>query len=182
MLRKTHVAFLPIVACVVFLTVGCGHDNRVDEVVAQPQPFNHKVHTVTKKIKCSQCHQYYDESPAAGMPGISDCKICHGKGFAKTADGKEIDKLAAARTPITWNRLYQLPHHVVFNHSAHFLKKIKCSTCHGDTGISATPTRFRYFGADLGWFGFVRREHTMNWCFGCHKKKQASTDCLTCHQ
>ena len=57
--------------------------------------------------------------------------------------------------------------HVRFEHAPHIRAKVECSTCHGNQ-VEQTVAR-RAVNMD------------MQFCVNCHKQKQASNDCLTCH-
>ena len=48
-----------------------------------------------------------------------------------------------------------------------FGAKVDCATCHGDVAKGTVATR--------------NVDHTMGFCVDCHRSKQASNDCLTCH-
>jgi hypothetical protein len=57
---------------------------------------------------------------------------------------------------------------VHFDHSAHLRAEIECQTCHGDVGQMTLAHQ-------------VRDTADMGWCLECHRERQASTDCVTCH-
>ena len=57
-------------------------------------------------------------------------------------------------TPLQWNRVYDLPDYVYFDHSIHVAKGVGCSTCHGDVG--EMPLMERAVSLQ------------MRWCLECH--------------
>jgi hypothetical protein len=56
--------------------------------------------------------------------------------------------------PIQWNRVYNLPDYVFFNHSVHVNNGIGCSSCHGQ--VDQMP--------------LMRQNQPlfMRWCLECH--------------
>ena len=54
-----------------------------------------------------------------------------------------------------------------FDHAPHIRAKVECSTCHGNLREQTVARR----SVDLN----------MAFCVNCHKQKQASNDCQTCH-
>ena len=61
----------------------------------------------------------------------------------------------ANNTPIQWNRVYNLPDFVYFNHSIHVDKGVGCVTCHGQ--VDQMPLMAK-----------AQTLH-MEWCLGCHR-------------
>ena len=62
---------------------------------------------------------------------------------------------------------YQREAHVRFDHAPHIRAKVECSTCHGNQ--KQQQVAVRAVNMDMGF------------CVNCHREKQASNDCLTCH-
>lgn len=134
----------------------------------QPIAFNHKVHTVDRKIDCSNCHEYYNQYAAAGIPSIKICYTCHSGVQSEKPEIKKIFAYYARNEEIPWIRLYKMPDHVIFTHKRHIKAGLQCSQCHGGIGESTRATR--------------EVDHTMGSCMKCHEVKKASVDCLTCHK
>jgi len=85
-------------------------------------------------------------------------------------DSPEIQKLAAfakSGNSIPWVRLYEIPSFVNFSHRLHLSKGNTCQECH-----DAVPGRDQLFR---------ETNLSMAGCMDCHKAKQASADCNTCH-
>ena len=137
--------------------------------VEQPIPFPHNRH-VEKGLKCTEyCHEAVTKGPIAGLPSVKTCMICHD---AIATDRPIIQKLAELQkqgVDLTWQRVYGFPHesHVRFNHAPHLRAGVECATCHGDVGKGTVAER--------------AVDHTMGFCVNCHRERQASNDCLTCH-
>jgi hypothetical protein len=135
----------------------------------QPFPFPHKRH-IEKKLKCTDyCHESVDKGPIAGIPSVKTCMICH----ESIASDKPLIKTVAdyqkRGIDIAWQRVYGYAQgaHVRFNHAPHIRAKVECSTCHGPIDQQ----------------GVAERNVTlkMGFCVDCHRSRQVSNDCLTCH-
>jgi formamidopyrimidine-DNA glycosylase len=134
----------------------------------QPIAFTHKVH-LAKGLPCDSCHAAVNRSSEAGLPSVRFCMSCH---QAIATDRPEIKKIAAYRArgeEIPWVRVYDYSPtaHVKFNHAPHVRAGVQCSACHGDLREQTTAQK----SVNL----------TMGYCLDCHKQRQASTDCVTCH-
>jgi hypothetical protein len=137
-------------------------------VYQQPLDFPHNIH-VSNGVACEMCHEGVAVGPAAGIPGLRTCMICHD---AIATDRPRIQQMAAMRDKgidLAWQRVYGFAaeDHVRFNHAAHIRAKVECTTCHGNVGDGTVAQR--------------EVEHTMGFCVNCHNERKASIDCLTCH-
>lgn len=86
-------------------------------------------------------------------------------------DKPEVQKLATywqEEKPIEWVRIHDLPDYVYFSHKRHVLAEVDCSNCHGKV-------------EEMDRVSKVVDQH-MGWCLDCHKERDASIDCLTCHK
>jgi len=142
-------------------------DSRPD-TVEQPFDFSHQIH-LSKGAVCTDCHTGVESGPKAGIPTVNTCMICHSQ---IATDRPLIQKLTEMHTKgldLAWNRVYdyQPQAHVRFEHSPHIRAKVECSTCHGNQAEQTVARR--------------AVNMTMSFCVNCHKQKQASNDCLTCH-
>ena len=134
----------------------------------QPFPFSHQIH-LEKQLVCTDCHEGVERGPRAGLPSINTCMICHSQ---VATDRPLIQQLAAMQekgVDLAWQRVYdyQREAHVRFDHAPHIRAKVECSTCHGNQAQQQVAVRA------------VNMD--MAFCVNCHKSKQASNDCLTCH-
>ena len=136
---------------------------------AQPLEFPHNIHA-GRKIACTEyCHEAVTTGPAAGLPSVRTCMICHN---TIAVDRPRIKQLTAMRErgeDLAWQRVYgYTPQaHVRFNHAPHIRADIDCTTCHGNIAEGTVAER----NVDL----------TMGFCVNCHNERKASIDCLTCH-
>jgi hypothetical protein len=134
----------------------------------QPIAFPHNRH-IANGIDCTTCHIGVDKGAVAGIPSAKLCMTCH-EIFA--TDRPEIKKLTAyynSGLDISWQRVYGFASsaHVKFNHSPHIRAGIDCSRCHGN--VANMTVAVRAVNIDMGF------------CISCHRSKQVSTDCITCH-
>lgn len=134
----------------------------------QPFDFSHKIH-LSKGVQCTDCHTGVEQGPVAGIPSINTCMICHSQIATDRPLIQQLTKLSEAKTDLQWQRVYDFPpqSHVRFDHAPHIRAKVECSTCHGNLAEQTVATRV------------VKLD--MAYCVNCHKSKQASNDCLTCH-
>lgn len=138
------------------------------ETPVQPFAFTHRKH-VENQIACTTCHKGVSQSPVADIPNINVCMRCHAF-FAK--DRPEIKKLTGifdSGLDIPWQRVYEFSPsaHVKFNHAPHIHASVDCSVCHGD--VKSMTVAVRAVNLNMGF------------CLSCHRAKQVSTDCVTCH-
>jgi hypothetical protein len=134
---------------------------------SQPLAFSHRLHVRERSIPCLQCHTYARRGPVAGIPSVQRCAQCHLTIAKARPEIVKLLKYWEDKEPIPWLRVHNLPDYVRFTHKRHVLAGLTCQTCHGDVaGMDAAVQP-----APL----------TMGWCLGCHKQRQAPTECLTCH-
>jgi hypothetical protein len=134
----------------------------------QPIAYTHKVH-LGNGMQCTDCHVGVDQGPDARIPSVNFCMTCH---QVIATDKPEIKKLAAYRArgeDIPWQRVYgfQPSAHVKFNHAPHVRAGVDCLVCHGDMRQQTVAER--------------KVNHTMGFCIDCHRQKNVSVDCVTCH-
>ena len=142
---------------------------RPEPVVEQPVAFPHRTH-IENQMECLSCHTNADRSIAAGIPSVTECMICHEN---IKPDSPEIKKLAAFSTrneEPPWVRVYRFEPEadVNFTHKRHIKAGVDCSVCHGDVANAMLMRR------DVHW--------TMGRCIDCHRERNVSVDCLTCHK
>jgi hypothetical protein len=134
----------------------------------QPIPFPHKTH-IDKKAVCADCHESADKGPIAGIPSVKTCMICHSQIATDRPLIKQVTGYSEKGIEIPWQRVYGFTReaHVRFNHAPHIRASVECTTCHGDVAKQTVAER--------------SVDHNMGFCVNCHKAKNASNDCLTCH-
>lgn len=133
----------------------------------QPIPFSHVLHAGKRGIDCQYCHSAARRSPTAGIPPSNTCMGCHK--FVRTDKEpiKYLTKKYEKNEPIEWVKVHDLPDHVRFSHMPHVNSGLSCQECHGP--VETMEEVYQYAPLQMGW------------CIGCHKEKNARTDCLTCH-
>jgi len=135
---------------------------------SQPIQYSHKIHAGDYRLDCLFCHSGARRSPVAGIPSVQFCMGCH----RMVASGRpEIQRLRGyweKNVPVRWTRVVKEPDYVFFNHSPHIAKGVRCQECHGPIETMAQ----------------VRLDHTlsMDVCVNCHRQRNVSTDCYTCHR
>ena len=128
---------------------------RQNLVIEQPVPFSHDHHVGEIGIDCRYCHTTVEKSSSAGLPPTQTCMGCHSVIFADAPLLEPVRASFRDSKPIEWNRVYDLPDFVYFNHSIHVAKGIGCTTCHGDIGKMP-----------LTWKASSLQ---MEWCLECHR-------------
>jgi len=123
--------------------------------VDQPIPFSHKHHVGDDGIDCRYCHTSVETTAAAGMPSTSICLSCHAELFRDAPALAPLHTSLRDGKPIRWNRVYDLPDFVFFNHSVHIGKGVSCLSCHGR--VDQMPVLVRHEALD------------MQWCLDCHR-------------
>ncbi|HWK70320.1 cytochrome c3 family protein [Pollutimonas sp. M17] len=123
--------------------------------VPQPIPFSHKHHVGDDGIDCRYCHTSVETSASAGMPSTGICLTCHSQLFRDAPALAPLHESMRSGKPIQWNRVYDLPDFVFFNHSIHVNKGVACVSCHGR--VDQMPVLMRQQALD------------MQWCLGCHR-------------
>lgn len=134
----------------------------------QPFDFSHQIH-LSKGVLCTDCHTGVEKGPVAGIPSINTCMICHSQIATDRPLIKTLTEMQEKGRELDWQRVYGwLPQaHVRFDHAPHIRAKVDCSSCHGNLAEQTVAQR--------------AVNMNMSFCVNCHKSKQASNDCLTCH-
>jgi hypothetical protein len=134
----------------------------------QPIAYTHTVH-LANGLQCEFCHVGVDQGPEARIPGVAVCMTCHQVIATDRAEIKKIAAYAARGEEIPWVRVYSYSDsaHVKFNHAPHIRAHVECSSCHGDMTKQTTAER--------------KIDLNMGYCIDCHRQKQVSIDCATCH-
>ena len=134
----------------------------------QPIAFRHDIHARDNQIPCLYCHPNARLSSVAGIPSVKKCMVCH-MFYAQDNEGITILKEKwKKKEGIEWIRIHSLPDYVYFSHKRHVNEGVPCEDCHGPVREMEVMTRYSTL--------------EMGWCLDCHKERNASTDCLTCHK
>lgn len=135
--------------------------------VEQPLPFSHKTH-VSAGANCGMCHTMPEPGDFATTPATAVCMNCH---QAVKKDSPHIVKLAGlhaeGKRP-AWRPVYRIPEWVSFSHKKHTAAAgVTCETCHGPVAQRDVLAR--------------EKDLSMQACMECHRAKNASNDCIVCH-
>ncbi|BBL75809.1 cytochrome c3 family protein [Methylomagnum ishizawai] len=128
----------------------------VGAIPRQPVPFSHKHHVGGLGLDCRYCHASVERAASAGMPATETCMTCHSQVWTQAAMLAPVRDSWRTGQPLRWTRVYDLPDFVYFNHSAHIVHGVGCTTCHGPVGEMP----------------LLRQEHSllMSWCLDCHRE------------
>jgi hypothetical protein len=136
--------------------------------VEQPLPFSHKQHAGTLGLACKQCHRQPSPGGEMTLPAEAVCASCHAEPPAAKEALRRLQGFLAARQPIPWRRVYQVPSYVFWSHGSHQNAGITCEKCHGPVATREVIT--------------PEVSHKMADCIACHRARKASTDCAHCHE
>jgi hypothetical protein len=131
------------------------YETGVGVPIEQPVPFSHKHHVGDDGIDCRYCHTSVETSAYAGYPATGICMNCHTQIWAQSPALTPVRESFLSGRPIVWNRVYDLPDFVYFDHSVHVQKGFGCETCHGR--VDQMPVLAK--AATL----------QMDWCLDCHR-------------
>ena len=147
--------FVLLAAAVMVWRGTIGYSSILNEPVAQPVPFSHKHHAGDDGLDCRYCHVSVETSATAGMPSTELCMTCHSRLFTNEPVLRPLVESLERNVPMHWNRVYDLPDFVYFNHSIHVRHGVGCVTCHGK--VDEMP--------------LIRRVVSLNmqWCLECHR-------------
>jgi hypothetical protein len=146
------VAFV-IWACLVYARSSYG--TAAGEVRVQPVPFSHEHHVGVLGIDCRYCHTSVEKSSYSGLPATKVCMNCHSQIWVGSDVLEPVRESYRTGKSLAWQRVYNLPGFVYFDHSIHVHKGVGCTTCHGR--IDEMP--FTYQVPSL----------LMEWCLDCHR-------------
>lgn len=152
-----------IVVAFGYFWVSRGYGELPSELVA----FPHSVHAGALRVDCLFCHRGAVANSSAGFPSLEQCMFCHRVLDKEKPGVSELVAAWEADQPLNWLRVNRLPDHVHFDHQAHSLAGITCSTCHGRVEDMATVRKTRSL--------------KMGDCLSCHRANNAPTDCAICH-
>ena len=134
----------------------------------QPIPFSHRVHVHVKQLSCLMCHTGVARSSRAGIPPLQTCLLCHNRIIRTYPYIVKLREHFRQGRPVVWERVNWVPEFVYFDHSMHIDKGIDCGTCHGDVTLMDRVVAAQKF--------------QMGFCIQCHRDKNATHDCFTCHR
>jgi hypothetical protein len=142
--------------CLVYVRSSYGTGAGIARV--QPVPFSHQHHVGDLGIDCRYCHTTVEHSSYAGMPATQICMNCHSQMWVGSDMLEPVRDSYRTGKSLEWQRVYNLPGFVYFDHSIHIHKGVGCTTCHGR--IDEMP------------FTYQAHSLLMEWCLDCHRQPQ----------
>lgn len=124
----------------------------------QPVPFSHEHHVGVLGIDCRYCHTSVEHASFAGIPPTQICMNCHSQIWLGSPMLEPMRDSYRSDRPLRWQRVYNLPGFVYFDHSIHVQKGVGCASCHGQ--IDRMP--LTYQAPSL----------LMEWCLDCHRQPE----------
>ncbi len=152
------VTFVVGLVGLIYLIVRSSYVTEVNVAVRQPVPFSHEHHVSGLGVDCRYCHVSVENSSYAGVPPTETCMTCHSQIWNDSPMLAPVRASYETNTPLTWNRVHNLPDHVYFNHSIHVQKGVGCVTCHGR--VDQMPLTWK------------AEAMTMSWCLDCHRRPE----------
>ena len=128
---------------------------RANTVREQPVQFSHQHHAGGLGIDCRSCHTTVEKSEFAGIPPTKTCMNCHSQIWLTSPYLEIVRSSFRDDKPLQWERVYDLPDFVYFNHSVHVKKGVGCATCHGR--VDRMPLLYQ------------QPTLQMEWCLDCHR-------------
>jgi hypothetical protein len=147
------VAALVLWICLVYTRSPYGTAAGVMRV--QRIPFSHQHHVGVLGIDCRYCHTTVEHSSFAGIPPTKTCMNCHSQIWVGSDVLEPVRASYQSHKPLEWDRVYNLPGFVYFDHSIHVNKGIGCASCHGR--VDQMP------------FTYQAKSLLMEWCLDCHR-------------
>jgi hypothetical protein len=142
--------------CLVYIRSSYGTGAGITRV--QPVPFSHQHHVGDLGIDCRYCHTTVEHSSYAGMPATQICMNCHSQMWVGSDMLQPVRDSYRTGKSLEWQRVYNLPGFVYFDHSIHIHKGVGCTTCHGQ--LDEMP------------FTYQAHSLLMEWCLDCHRQPQ----------
>jgi hypothetical protein len=121
----------------------------------QPVFYSHALHAGELGLDCRYCHAGIEVSAVAPVPPVQVCMNCHQLVGRDLPAVQPLLESAAARRPIRWVRVHDLPDYAYFDHALHLRAGVGCSSCHGDVAAMAVVTQVEPL--------------SMGWCLECHR-------------
>ena len=152
------ILLIALIAIAGYIFVRSDYYTQKDVTIIQPIQFSHEHHVGGLGIGCRYCHTSVETSSFAGIPPTQTCMNCHSQIWTTSPILQPVRDSWANGTPLQWQRVYNLPQYVYFNHSPHIQKGIGCETCHGRVDQMALT----YKAVSM----------QMEWCLDCHRNPE----------
>ena len=143
-------------SCLIFTRSSYGTGAGI--IREQTVPFSHEHHVGRLGIDCRYCHTSVERGPNAGIPPTQTCMNCHSQMWVGSDMLKPVRDSYRTGQSLRWQRVYNLPGFVYFDHSIHVHNGVGCSSCHGR--IDEMPLTFQ------------SPSLLMEWCLACHREPE----------
>ena len=165
--REWHSPTRLLLVAVSLLAWTCGEAPK-----EQPIAYNHQVHIETAGLTCVDCHTTVETAAGASIPSTTVCSSCHAdEPMGESAAEAKLLTYIADGAEVPWEKVYAVPDHVYFSHRRHVrLGELECATCHGDVASFTTAVAVPF------------QSVTMKSCMDCHRDRNVTNDCLSCHR
>ncbi len=140
--------------------------------VEQPIAYNHQIHVEAAGLGCTDCHVTAETAPHASIPSTEICSSCHAdEPIGESPEEAKLLRYIADGTEVPWAKVYAVPDHVYFSHRRHIVGgELECGDCHGDVATFTTAVSRPFLPT------------TMENCMDCHRDRNVTNDCLSCHR
>ncbi len=132
--------------------------HEVNYAPAQPIPFSHALHAGELGMDCRYCHHTVERTGVAAIPSTQSCMSCHHSIKTDSPDLRLLYESDETGKPIEWVRVHDLPDYAYFDHSAHVLAGVACSSCHGRVDKMEKVMQVEPL--------------SMAWCLECHRNPE----------
>jgi hypothetical protein len=139
----------------VFTLMRSSWATKQHEFVEQPVQFSHLHHVGGMGLDCRYCHTSVEKSSFAGIPPTKTCMNCHSQIWTNAQILEPVRASFRTDTPLNWNRVYDLPNFVYFNHQIHIKQGVGCNVCHGP--VDKMPLMYQ------------ATSMLMEFCLDCHR-------------
>ncbi len=143
-------------ACLIYVRSSYGTGAGITRT--QPVPFSHQHHAGDLGIDCRYCHTSVEHAPNAGIPTTEICMHCHSQMWVGSDMLAPVRESYRSGKSLAWQRVYNLPGFVYFDHSIHVHKGVGCSSCHGR--VDEMPLMYQVPSL------------FMEWCLHCHRNPE----------
>ncbi len=121
----------------------------------QPVPYSHKLHAGDLGMDCRYCHTAVEIGAKATVPPTQTCMNCHVLCLPESEKLLPINQSWAEKKPMEWIRIHKIPDYAFFDHSAHIIRGVGCTTCHGRIDQMEVVMQVQPL--------------SMGWCLDCHR-------------
>ncbi len=159
-MRKNILITLTLALCSIFLLTFYAFGDEAESELT----FSHKTHVIENDVECVTCHAAAENSTSGKDNLLPDMEVCSNCHDVESEDNcsmchANVENAAAAKRVTNYS--------ILFPHKSHLAAGLKCQTCHSQVAQQTTVEPYVL--------------PQMAFCVDCHKSKNVSTTCQTCH-